>query len=158
MADGGILTLMALSASAAGTGMQAYGAHQEGKTQDAWHRYNAAVAEQQAEAERIAARDEALQHRREGDRLQARQRVAAAKSGDWGSPTLLSVMGDTVGEIERDALLIERGGRLKGQQLESQARMDRFMGKSARRGARWQAGSSLLTGMGQTYLNYKAVT
>lgn len=159
--------MSAMIIMAAGTGMDAFGHIAQGRAsaasgsaEAAWREYNARVAMSKAEAERKAHRYEAGLHREEAERHKAQHRVAHATSGlDMDSPTSLLVRAESAAELERDALMIERTGRMRADHLESQAQLERMrgghaqaMGRWERRMSRWQAGTSLLTGMGQTYM------
>ena len=72
----------------AGTAVSAYSVYQQNKSaqqqsraQAAWSRYNAQVAQREAEAERKAAAFESKQQRRQGAMLLARQRALIGASG-----------------------------------------------------------------------------
>jgi hypothetical protein len=61
-----------------------------------------------------------------------------------GTPLL--TLEETAGEIEKDALMIRRGGIMEEQRLTSQAAIERSKGKFARRAGRWRTGATLLSG------------
>jgi hypothetical protein len=98
---------------------------------------NAELAERQAEGQRQAAAEAAIEQERKGKALKARQRALFAKSGVElrGSP--LSVLVETAQDIEADRLTILREGAIRGSTLESQASNILAQGRAA--GARGRA-------------------
>lgn len=121
------------------------GTIQQGKAAEAAGKFNAEVARQQAEQERLIAERDAQRFRQEQSRLLARSRALRAGQGVTGEGTPLLVDEATAGEIELGALTIQRGGQARATRLEQQARLDEFKGKSERSASRIRAGSTLLT-------------
>jgi hypothetical protein len=156
------LEVLAIGAMVAGTGMAAYGTYQAGKAAEAegksaqqWSEYNAKVEERNATAKEQAAAYREKQMRLEGDKIKGTQRALYATSGVTAEGTPLEVMLNTAGELEMDYAMTRREGYLEGQQHRSQAVLDRFEGKVARMkgsnaktAANWQAGATLLSGLG----------
>ncbi len=88
-------------------------------------------------------------HRKAGKRHLARMLV------EGFDPLILE---ETAGELEKDALMIRRGGELGEQKLTSQAVIERGKGAFARRAGRWRSGATLLSGGTKaigTYGTYK---
>ena len=144
---------------ATGIGLQIAGQVQAGreakalsKSQAALNERNAQLAEREAVQAQEAAAFEERKFRKGGERLKARQRVAFAKAGVTFEGSPLEVMERTAIELETDALMIRRGGRLGAQRLTAEAGLQRFAGKSAllRGKARRRAStiSALATGLG----------
>ena len=143
------LAMYSLAATAGSMYMQASAASQAGKTEQKWLDYNAAISEQQAEAVKESALYEEKTHRKAGKRHLARMIV------EGYSPLMLE---ETAGEIEKDAMMIRRGGVLGEQKFKSQAIIERGKGKFARRAGRWRSGATLLSGgtrMANLYGSYK---
>ena len=152
------MSLMAagIAVIAVGTVVNAFGQIQQGKAQQKWGSYNAAVAERDAETARLNAEYEAGVQRKETQKLLGRQRALYGKSGVTleGSPLLL--MAETAAEGELDALMIERGGKMRAQGYRSEATLSRMKGSAAKRAGYYGAGSTLLTGAGQAAYQYGA--
>lgn len=149
------MALAAAVAMVAGTVMSAQAQKQQAKDQAKWMKYNAAVSESQAKQERISAAYEAGQKRKEGRRLRARQLALYGKAGvspQVGSP--LQKMQETAIEVERDARLIEIGGRQRGTYLESQAGLQRAQASATKRAGRTAFATTLIGGLGSAGLQY----
>lgn len=140
------LAAAAAIAQVAGIGMSAYSQYEQGRSQNEWSQYNAAIAERDAKASRQSAEYEAGRKRKETERLLGRQRALYSKAGVTfeGSPLLL--MEETAAEGEIDALMIQREGKLRASRYQSEAELSRMKGSAAQRAGYWGAGSTLLTG------------
>jgi hypothetical protein len=143
-----IAAYSALALSAVGAGVSAYGAYQQGKSQEAIANYNAALERNRAIQAQQDAKAAAAAQRREKDILTKRQRALYAKAGVTNEGTPLEVMIDTAQQMELEALEIERGGDIMASQHRSQAVIDTYSGKAAKRGAMYSAGATLLQGAG----------
>jgi len=153
-------TWMAIGAatSVAGTAFSAVSQIQQGKQQQKWSEYNAAIAERDAKAAKDAAEYEAGQTRRDTERILGRQRALYGKAGVTMEGSPLELMSETAAEGELDALMVERTGILRGQRYGEEATLSRMKGAGARRAGYWGAGTTLLTGAGRAatgYGNYK---
>ena len=148
------LAAAALVTSIAGTAMSVYSQVEQGKSQNEWSQYNAAVAERDAVAAQQSAEYDASQKRKETEKLLGRQRALYGKAGVTleGSPLLL--MEETASEGELDALMIEREGKLKAGNYQSEAALSRMKGSSAQKAGYYGAGSSLLTGASSAMTAY----
>lgn len=129
----------------AALGVQAIGSIVGGIRQDKISKYNAKVSEQAAiSAEKKAEFDETA-HRERVRKALSTQRTRIAKSGIdvTGSPLLAIEESAAAGEM--DALAIRFGGEVESERLRSQAKGERFAGKSAKRASFLSAGGSLLS-------------
>ncbi|MCF7811450.1 hypothetical protein K9N50_10735 [bacterium] len=151
------LTVGGMVLSAVGTVASVQSQMQQGKEQNKWNQYNAAVAERDAEAARQSAEYEAALKRREGEKLLSRQRALYGKAGVTFKGSPLMLMEETAADIEMDALMIERTGKLTASRYGEEATLSRMKGTSAQKAGYYGAGTTLLTGAGQainTYGNY----
>lgn len=158
MAAASSIAIASLAVAVAGAGVSAYGQVQQGKSQEAIAKYNAAIENNRAIQSQQDANAAAASQRRQADALQKRQRALYAKSGVTGEGTPLSVMIDSAQEMELMALDIERGGDIAATQHRSQAAIDKFSGRAARQGSIYGAGATLLQGagsIGSSYAEFK---
>jgi len=138
---------VAATTAIAAAGTSAYMSYQQGKTTEQQDKYQAALAEREAETVKEAGEYEERQSRIEGRQLRARQLLQFAKGGvvpSTGTPLLVG--GKTAADTTRNISLQKYGYGLQYTRSMSQAKLYRMMGKSRSRASRWQAGSSLLTG------------
>ena len=149
-------TLLAIGVGTAlaGTAVSAVSQIQQGKEQQKWSEYNAAVAERDAKAAKAAAGYDASQKRKETERLLGRQRALYGKSGVTMEGSPLELMSETAAEGELDALMIERTGSVGAQRYQEEATLSRMKGSSARKASYWGAGTTLLTGAGSAASSY----
>lgn len=161
MADPVTWAVVGATAAAAGSGMQAYGSYQQGKSEEALNKYNAEVSRRQATAAELQASAEAKRQQRATKAEQARQRVLLAKSGITTEGTPLMLLEQSAANAEMDRQMILREGNIQADQFRSQATMDRMRAKAAKRAGTMGAASSLLSGGGQVAnigLAYKGAT
>jgi hypothetical protein len=112
--------------------------------------YNAKVLAEQAKAEQQKADYEASLLKRNAEKLKARQRHAYLSSGvDVSEGTPLIVMSEQAKELEMDAMAIRYGGNVEAARARQAAKYSKYQGSAAQRAGYWNAGSSLLTGMGR---------
>lgn len=139
------------AAAIGGLGLGIFGTLQQGRTEQQWYDYNAALDLQRAQQERVAAGYEAGLHRKAGRALLEEQRAGYAAAGvtERGTPSIVAER--TAEEIEIDALAIERAGIKKAGYARSQARISKLRGRAARRTSYWESGSTLLSGGSQVY-------
>jgi len=138
--------------AAVGTAVSVMGQIQQGKQANKISQYNAAVAQQNAEATRQSYQYQADQKRAESEKTLARQRALYGKAGVELSGTPLDLMAETASEYEMDALMLEREGKLAIYRGGSQSEIDLLTGKSSKTASYYGAGSTLLTG-GSSMLN-----
>lgn len=139
------------AAAIGGLGLGIMGTLQQGRTEQQWYDYNAALDIQRAKGEREAAGYEAGLHRKAGGALLEEQRAGYAAAGvtERGTPSIVAEK--TAEQIEIDALAIERAGVQRAGYARSQARISKLRGRAARRASYWEAGSTLLGGGSQIY-------
>jgi len=153
---------LATEAAIIGTATSAYGMYQQGKAADVQAKsaqnvanYNAAVAEQQAEAERQKATFEQKRQAERAARIKSAQEVGLAKAGGLGSPVAGDLAAEQAAELELENLLIGYEGEVGARRAGSQATLDRLQGRiyrqkgeSRKTASYYGAGSTLLTGFG----------
>jgi hypothetical protein len=147
--------LIAAGASAAAAGVSAVGAIQSGQAAKNQANFQSAIAQQQADRERLAAAQGEEDFRRQQSRAMATRRAQMGGSGidtSTGSPLLVSE--DFAGESELQALRIRNGGEVSATRLEQSAALQRSAGANAVTDSYFRAGSSLLTGAGQAFGAY----
>lgn len=136
--------------TAVGTGVAVYGAVQASKSAEEMAEYNAKVAKQQAEHLRRVG-DENLRRRREmNQRYLATQRAQYAKAGVLLQGSPLAVLGKSASALELEAMDIAYQTELAAQRSFAEARMAKYEGSQASRAYQYQAGSSLISGLGTT--------
>ena len=142
-------TATALSAvtTTAAASYSAYSTYQQGQYQEDLYKDQAAQSVREGEQIQEASRFEERESRIEGRKLRARQYLQFAKGGVVpGTGTPLLVGEETAVDIERDIQRGKYGFGLESQRKFFEAGIQKRKGKAASRAARWQAGSSLLTG------------
>ena len=149
-----------IAGGATGLGLQMKGQYEagkqaeaQGKSEAAMREYNAQLAEREAAEAQTAAAYEEKKFRKGGERLKARQRALYAKAGVTPEGSPLEVMEQTAVELEKDALMIRRGGELGYQRYTAQAGLERMAGRSAllrgrakRRASYWGMGATAVGG------------
>ena len=118
-----------------GTAATAYGQYQQGKMQQRWAEYNAAVSKQEVALEKQRMRKERV-------KLLSAQRVGYAKAGVQLTGTPLEVMAETAKEIEHSMILREHRAAIE-------TGLWGYKGRAARQAGAWAAGTTLLTGGAQ---------
>lgn len=144
--DGGIsLYTLATYAAAAAAVYTGYQANQNAKADAAIADQNAKTAQQQA-----AAREESI---RRHNRLKlGAQRAAAVQTGfDPNTGSLLSLQGDSAGELELDALTARYDGVMQALSFSQQASRERANGRAAATSSYLSAAGSLLGSLGRPY-------
>lgn len=139
----------------ASAGVTAYAAIRQGQAAKAASKFNAAVADQNAQIARQEAQDLAMQQSRENYLRLGAIRAAQGKSGGAaGEGSVLDIIGDAAsqGELQRQYIL--RSGELKARGFQSTAMLDRAQGKNAQTAGYLAAGSALLAG-GSEYATLK---
>lgn len=120
-----------------------------GKEEDKIRKQNAAIIEAEAQREARAKGEQAREKRLEGQRLEASQIVAFAKSGvRGGTGTSLLVRDDSRRRIEQQARIIQEQGTFARETGTARASLERRKGRAARKSSRFSAGTSLATGFG----------
>lgn len=124
---------LAPTLSTIGSAMGVVGALNSGRSEQAAANYNAQSAQMDAAAKEAA-------QRRDAARQQGALRASLAKSGTSMEGTPLMVMAESAANAELDAL----NTRITGQR---ESTLYRMRGSNAATASRWQAGTSLLTGL-----------
>ena len=149
---------MLLVASAAGSGLQAYGAYQSSKGQKAAHLYNAQVGEMQAQDALARGEQEVVRERMKTADLKGRQRAALGASGiDVNEGSALDILTGTDFMADLDAQVIRENAEREAWGHRTGAQMDRFAASQQRPGT--AAATSLLgsgTKVASSWYNYKS--
>lgn len=139
----------------------AKGLRAEGKSAQNIAEYNAKVAEQQAEAERLRSGFDQMQQAKEAERIKSRLSAGIGAAGGAGSPVAIDLELEQEEELELENLLIGFEGEVAAGRAESQAVLERLQGqlakqrgKSAARAANIQFGMQVaslvfLSGLGK---------
>lgn len=114
--------------------------------------YNRGLAEIEADQEKALTGIEVERHRKDTQRLLARQRAGYAKSGVRFEGSPLLVMEETASEAALDELLLKYAGKSKYQARRAEASQYRAKGRESAYGGVMRAGSTLLTDIGQRRL------
>ena len=114
--------------------------------------YNAAVAKQQAEAERIKSKFASIRHAKKAEEIKGALTAKLAGAGGLGSPVAGDLEAEQAAELELENLLIGYEGEVAARRAESQAELDILQGKAAKlksksaaRAANIQFGTQLAT-------------
>ena len=130
----------------------AYAAVQQGRAANAAGKYNAAVAEQNAQLSRQQALEQSAQQDRENFMRLGSIRAAQGKTGGVASEgSVLDIIGQAASQGELQKQYIMRAGEAKARGLEGTAQLESASGKNAQTTAYLTAGSELLGGGIQAY-------
>jgi hypothetical protein len=132
-----------------GTGLQAGGKIAGGISAQEAGDYNAAALKRQATDEIAGAQRQAIERRRETDRVISTQITRAASSGAGFGPSLLDVIGDTAERGEYQAQADMYGGRSRAANLRDRAALARHEGDSAFAGSLLEGVGGLAIGAGR---------
>lgn len=139
------LLIAAGIATAAAGGMQAYGAHQQGKAASRAASMQADMQRQKGKQEFALAQQRAQEERSRGDSLQS---DAIAQSAAFGAGTMEKATIDTLldieGKSEYNALSQLYEGKSKQQDLNYGAELTTFKGRSARRAGNMRSFATIL--------------
>lgn len=134
----GTLAIIAIAGGGAGLGLQMKGQYEAGrqaeakaKSEAAWQKYNAELADREAIERQESAAVEERKHRKAGERKKARLRTQIGKAGILPIGSVELIGEELVSELEEDALQIRRGGQVGAQRLTAEAQLSRFAGRSA---------------------------
>jgi len=142
--------------AAVGVGVSAYGQYQSGQAQEKAYKFNAAIAEQDATAERKKALYEESQARFRLKQLMGTQRTLYAKAGvDLSSGSPLMVLADTAARGEEDIQMIRYGGDVAVAQQRNRASLARFYGSQAGKAGTIGAFGSAASGFSDVYMSGK---
>ncbi|MCB9942991.1 MAG: hypothetical protein H6851_05145 [Geminicoccaceae bacterium] len=141
--------IAATALMAAGAGIQAWGALQEGNAAKDAADWQATVQRQNAALRRRQASADEEKHRSEMRQRIGMQRAAEAESGFALAGSALDLLEQTVRHGELDALNIRYAGQLDSRALELGADNAELDGINARRAGRTRAVAALIGGIGQ---------
>ena len=146
---------VAVAGSAAAAGISGYSAYQQGQTakqqakaEAAWHAYNAKQAEKEAEAERKATEDEAIQQKKRADDLLAKKRVSYRGVTLQGSPLL--DLENTAAELALENAWIREQGFRRASAHKSQSILDFTKSRTISKSAKGYSKAGTLSALGQT--------
>ena len=144
------LPALAAVATLASAGLSAMGSIQQGRAQQAALNFEAQQRERQAAEERAASQREAIEKRREANLAMSRQVAVAGASGAGViTPSILDIYGETAQQGEYNAQTALYGGESRARGQMDEAAAARFKGKAARKGSLFEAGGSILSGIGK---------
>jgi hypothetical protein len=148
--------ILPIALAVAGTAMSAFGQIQQAQRQKAMAEANANLAEQDAAQKQQAAKEEAYKISKERARTLGTQATQYGASGvSLSSGTPLDVLANTAAEYERDITYAGLHGDQARRRGEAEAEIYRFGGEQAATAGWIGAGSTLLTGFGKAYGQYK---
>ena len=143
---------VAVAAMAVGTGMQAWGQYQTGRSQQAMFNYNAQVQARNAQIARDKAAFAEKKHKMDVFKAKGAARTAYAKAGvelDTGTVLDTGMELAMLGELDRLAILYE--GETEATAAEIAGAGERFKGSQAYAAGVRGAVGTILTGGAQTY-------
>lgn len=144
-----VLGFAAIAASLAGAGISAYGQYQAGKAQKEMAEYNAKVAENSAQAEFAASRENAKRQREMNLRhLSAMQRKLAAGGVEVSSGSASDALTTASSELELNTLDLFREAEAKQVAYRNQAALSRYEGRQAYSAAKIGSIGTLIGGVG----------
>ncbi len=129
----------------AGTGLAAYGQLRQAQTASATAKYNARVAEMNADAMRKAGAFEEARLKRGKKRTEGAQAAAFAASGVRLEGTPIEVMADTATEYEMDIAASRYNTAIGVQRNISESKYQKQLSKRYRTGGYLDMGGTLLT-------------
>jgi hypothetical protein len=109
----------------------AKGLRAEGRSAQNIANYQAEVAEQQAEAERLRSGFEQIQQEKEAERIKSHISADIGAARAAGSPVAIDIKLEQEYESELENLLIGYEGQVRSQRLKQQAVLDRLQGQLA---------------------------
>jgi len=142
------LAIIAIASTVVGTGVSGYASYEAGKATDRLHKFNAEQREIEALTSERDGRVLANAQRAANAKVLSRQRALYAKSGVVLEGTPLLVQAQTAGDLEKEALDIERVNNLDARRHSAGATQDLMSGKAARRAGNIGAVGGILQGVG----------
>lgn len=128
------MAFVAPIAALAGGAISMYSQYQAASYEADMQKYNAQVAETQAQQKRMETRESIRRQRSEADRFKDTQRAAFAKAGITGTGTPLAVMSQTAADLELAALDAAYSGESQAQSLMQRAAVNRSSAKMTKFG------------------------
>jgi len=151
------LPIIALAATAIGTGVSVVGSMMQGKREAEAAKAQAKLSSFQADAEIKRGDREEEVMRQEAARLVGQQRAAYAAAGVrlTGSPLL--VMAQTIQDSEKDISLLQEETDARALSYRMQSRIFEDTATSAKTSSYFKAGSTILTGIGSGISTWKTM-
>jgi cell division protein FtsL len=132
-----------------GAGVSAYGMYAQGQAQKKMADYNAKIQSQAATSRQQQAAFEADRLRERNRLLAGAQIAGASKSGLDISGSVSDVMNDSAVSGEMNALAAIYKGDVSASQYNASAELSHMQGQAAQEGSYYNAGGTLLSGIGQ---------
>lgn len=129
-----------------GAGISAFGSLQQGNAADSAARYNAAMAEANAEISRKQGLEDERRFRIASRKRLGTARAAIGASGITLDGSALDTLEQNARMMEQDAISIRTGSEMRATGLEADARLQSMYGESAKRGSYYGAAADLLGG------------
>ena len=127
--------------------MSAFSGFSQSKAQEAMHKYNAQVAENEALAQQYAV-DAERQKLTDAQRgVKATQRMSVASRGGLMAGTDLSTLANEAAEMQLDQLELMRQSDIAALRGKSAAAMERYKAKGAKAAGKWTIAYSLMDGV-----------
>ena len=126
--------------------MQAVDATQQAKAAEKAAKYNAGVAERNAQFQREQTEMEAARAQREGDQVLGRQRALYGASGAEFKGSALDVLRSDAQQLAGDIFMLREMGERRAAAFDEEARMELERAKMVRRQGWRAAGSAILMG------------
>lgn len=150
------LSMVALAATAIGTGVSTYSAYQSGRTAKKAGEYNAEMGRRNAEDALQRGAVEAAERTDRARKAASSQAEGMAMSGvDISTGTPLDLLVETAGIGKLDAMRTMNNATREAWGYKAQADLDDFQGKAAGRAGILNAGSTFLTGASNAYYGYR---
>lgn len=140
------LEKLALLMQGVGTGMEAGAIGSQAKQESAYLKYNAALSELKGEEAIITGQEKQARFRKKASVLTAEQRADFAASGVLPQGTPLVFMAETVGELEKDALMFRTEAEKERRDWFKKSAIERIKAKDVRKRGRWDKATTLLSG------------
>lgn len=135
-----------------GTGLQVVSQIQAGKAQEAALEFEAQQREAAAKEERAAGQREALEKRRQYERVSGRQRAVAAASGAGvTNASVLDIFEETASRSRYEEGVARYGGESRARGQLDKAAAARMKGKAARQGGILGGIATGLSGLGKAF-------
>lgn len=138
----------------AGTLFQVVGAIQQGQAMSTYAKYNAALADQEAQRARDEAAYQERRTREAGRKTLSALGAGYANAGVSMEGSALDVLGESAENAELDALMVRYAGSAAEARARAQAAQDRMAAQIYKQQGYQKAASSLLGGASSIYDKY----
>jgi hypothetical protein len=149
------IPIIAAVAAVAGTGVAAYSAVSAGNNARSTANYNATVQQNAAKDAENRGAIAAAQHDQQTRQMIARQNATMSASGiDTSTGSPLDILTGTAGMGKLDSLQILNNAQRTAAGMNAQAGLDLFQGNAAQNAGYFNAGGSILGGLGSSITGY----